>query len=147
MQVDIHNSQTSYPIDSERLRRIVEASIAFEGQRCDEVSLNYVDKEEIGVLHAEHFDDPSPTDCISFPMDDADEEEYRVLGEVFVCPAVAAEYVAEHGGVVDQEVILYTIHGLLHLMGYDDIETDDRMEMRAAEERHMTHLKGLGLCA
>src|SRR5262249_50239789 len=95
--------------------------------------------------HARFFDDPTPTDCISFPMDDAESEEWRVLGEIFVCPKAAIRYTEEHGGNPFIETTLYIGHGLLHLMGYDDMNLIDEEQMRQAEKRHMAHLKALGL--
>lgn len=124
----------------------MEAVVRNEGQECSEVSVHFVDKESIGQLHAEYFSDPSPTDCISFPLDGPEVEEQRVLGEVFVCPQVAAEYCAVHCGCVERETILYIVHGLLHCLGYDDIEDADRAEMRAAEARHLDALCADGLC-
>ena len=78
-----------------------------------------------------------------FPLDDGDSEEgYCILGDIFVCPKTAIDYAAKSGQDPYLEVrMLYIVHGLLHLMGYDDIESQDRKRMRAAEKRHMHHLK------
>jgi len=79
-------------------------------------------------------------------MDDENTpQESRILGDVFVCPKTAIEYSKSHGGDVYEELTLYVIHGLLHLMGYDDIEETDIVKMREAEKRHMNHLKKLDL--
>jgi len=106
---------------------------------CAEISIQFVTKEEIGILHEDFFDDPSPTDCITFPIDPPGPE--ALLGEVFVCPEVAQEYAAEHGGDSQTETILYICHGILHLLGYDDIEEKDQKEMRKYEAFLMEHLK------
>ncbi len=91
-------------------------------------------------LHGQYFNDRSLTDCISFPLDES-ESPYRVLGDVFVCPQVAIAYAGRNGGDPYLETTLYLVHGLLHLMGYDDITEKDRKKMRAAEERHLSHLQ------
>lgn len=78
-------------------------------------------------------------------MDDADEEGYRLLGDVFVCPETALEYVKTTQENVYHEITLYTIHGLLHLLGYDDKEDDERAEMRAEEARYLEHVAAKGL--
>ena len=96
-------------------------------------------------LHARFFGDPSLTDCISFPMDSEAQEGYRILGEVFVCPQVARRYAESHKGDPYWETTLYVVHGLLHLMGYDDISEKERSLMRAAEGRQMRHLEKRGL--
>lgn len=95
--------------------------------------IHFVTKAKIGALHRTYFDDPSPTDCISFPMDTPSKE--ALLGEVFVCPAVAVEYAKEHGLDPKNEVLLYVIHGLLHLLGYDDCDPKSRKEMRRQEKQ------------
>ena len=95
-------------------------------------------------LHKQYFGDPKTTDCISFPMDSAQDAGYHVLGEIFVCPKTALDYVLKAGEEVNEdcyrELTLYLMHGLLHLIGYDDIEDQDREKMRAAENRLMEPL-------
>ena len=105
----------------------------------DEITIHLVNKEKISELHAQYFSDPTPTDCISFPLNSIDDTScgYLHLGEVFVCPEVAIEYATSHNIPPLQECILYTIHGILHLLGYDDIDEEDRQKMRKAEERCM----------
>jgi probable rRNA maturation factor len=119
--------------------------VSFEGNRYNEVAIYFVDKPEICRLHDEYFNDPTPTDCISFPMHTHDKFAYRILGEVFVCPSVAIEYVDKQGGEYYHETTLYVVHGLLHLLGYDDIDLKDRKKMRLAEKRHLEHLQELGI--
>jgi probable rRNA maturation factor len=145
--IHISNRQSALEINNEETQKIVSSVISAEGQSADEVSIYFVDTEEICQLHQTYFDDPSTTDCISFPMDPPDEPGYRLLGELFVCPETAFTYCATHGGTPKQETILYLVHALLHLMGYDDIEEEDRMEMRAAEQRHLTLLREHSLLA
>ena len=83
-------------------------------------------KRKISLLHKEFFDDPSPTDCITFPVD----SEY--LGDIFVCPRVAEEYCPKEPYV---ETSLYIIHAILHLLGYDDIEDSTRKVMHKEQNR------------
>jgi probable rRNA maturation factor len=147
VNVDIGDRQSSLLISSSTVEKLAKAVIRHEGQECDEVGIHFVNTEEICQLHEDYFQDPSPTDCISFPLDNtvALSGDYRLLGDVFVCPETAIKYAAENEGNPYQEVTLYLVHGLLHLMGYDDIEDSDRVMMRAAEDRHMRHLKSLNL--
>ncbi len=145
--VTIDNTQNAVALSEERIAQICRHVIAFEGQKADELSLHFVDTATICQLHDEFFDDPTTTDCISFPIDPPDEPGYRVIGEVFVCPETAINYCKTHGGDPLRETLLYTVHGLLHLMGYDDIEEADREEMRAAERRHFDSLESEGLLA
>lgn len=145
MDVYIFDEQKALSIPGTQVEAIAAQVIDLEGKRYDEVSVNFVDSSSIQKLHKDFFDDDTPTDCISFPMDDDDESGYKVLGEIFVCPEVAIEYANEHGLDPYEETTLYVVHGLLHLMGYDDIEEVDVQAMRGAEKRHMSALKKLGL--
>ncbi len=119
---------------------LVKDFLIYSQMQYDEVSVYFVDTSAICELHKQYFNDPSVTDCISFPMDDVNEVGYRVMGDVFVCPETATSYVAEHGGDVYHEVTLYVIHGLLHLIGYDDIDDEDRQVMRQGETDYLAHV-------
>lgn len=147
MEVDISNNQSDLAINTDSLIPIVKEVLNLENKPCDEVAVHFVNQDKICSLHEEFFDDPSPTDCISFPMDqdENDPSDYRLLGDVFVCPKTAINYAAKNGGDPYEETTLYIVHGLLHLIGYDDILEEDIIEMRAAEHRHMTNLKKLDL--
>lgn len=151
MNINVIQDQTTLPLSDASVRRLVTAFCSAAQVQYDEVTIHFIDTKEMCALHAEFFDDPSPTDCISFPMDDPEEATsgYKVMGDVFVCPDTAAAYVKEHGGDIYEETTLYTIHGLLHLIGYDDIDEGDRAAMRSAESFHIERLKAknLWLCA
>lgn len=138
--LSLYNEQSTFPVDRSWIESIVTQVLKDEDVTTDEVIIHFVDVPKICQLHEDFFDDPSPTDCISFPMDREKTEEHSILGEVFVCPEIAKEYVESHGGELKREVSLYVIHGLLHLIGYDDIEDDDRQEMRSRETHHLTKL-------
>lgn len=120
--------------------------LATEGIETDEITIYFVTSPEICRLHADFFRDPSPTDCISFPIDGANptHDGYHVLGEVFVCPHTALDFLMTHSKEATpdpyQETTLYLVHGLLHLLGYDDREDKDRLKMRAAEKKHLKSL-------
>ncbi|WP_068466452.1 rRNA maturation RNase YbeY [Candidatus Protochlamydia phocaeensis] len=147
MIINVFDQQESLKISLDQLKPLVEQVLREEERQCDEVSLYFVDTPTICDLHLQFFNDGSSTDCISFPMDDEDEDApYCILGEVFVCPETALNYARSHHLDPYEETTLYIVHGLLHLMGYDDIEEEDLVHMRQAEERHMKQLKALGLC-
>lgn len=145
MEVFVNDKQSDLKIKPNLIQQLTAEVIRFEKKSCDEVNLHFVDTEEICTLHKHYFNDPSPTDCISFPMDDAETEGYTILGDVFVCTQTAIQYAKDHHLDTYQELSLYIVHGLLHLMGYDDIQEPDRKAMRDAEEKHMKHLKKKGL--
>lgn len=146
MIVNVRNKQKSLKISPDQVIKVVEWVLEEDGEICDEVSVYFVNTSTIAALHQEFFNDPSPTDCISFPIDDHESlMPYRILGEIFICPATALDYAKQHQKDPYEETTLYIVHGLLHLMGYDDREVADRKWMKQAERRHMRNLKKLHL--
>src|SRR6202041_2455638 len=98
----------------------------------DELIVHFVTEKKIRYLHHLLFNDPSITDCISIPIDPPshDVSGYHVLGEIFVCPKAAKLYAKEHDLDPKEELFRYVIHGLLHLIGYDDMTVKDRRIMK-----------------
>lgn len=142
MFVSFANSQKIVTIKRDQVETLVKHFLIFTNTKCNEVSVNFVSKTEISQLHDVYFNDPSPTDCISFPIDDPGEpSDYCLLGEVFVCPEVALEYSKIHKMDFGKELSLYLVHGLLHLIGYDDIQENDEKIMRQMEEKVLIYLK------
>lgn len=140
MHIEIIDRQQTLTLSPEAIRTLVASVIQHEKQQCDEVGVYFVDAHEIAQLHNEFFQDPTPTDCISFPLDSSDVQGERYLGEIFICPEVALQYAIRRKKNPYHEVTLYVVHALLHLMGYDDMEEKTRVVMRAAERRHMRRL-------
>ncbi|MBA3815680.1 MAG: rRNA maturation RNase YbeY [Parachlamydiaceae bacterium] len=141
MNILVIQNQKKLKISDKSTQKVVKEFLTVANVHYDEVTIHFVETEIICDLHSDYFNDPSPTDCISFPMDDTEVQGYRVMGDIFVCPETAIKYVNEHGGDVYQEVTLYVIHGLLHLIGFDDIEDIENETMRAAESLHLEHLR------
>lgn len=100
------------------------------------------DDEEIAGVHGEFFNDPTPTDVITFPIEGDGSVKSPLSGELLVSAETADRAAAEHGHSAETEILLYVIHGVLHLGGFDDRDADSRSEMRAAERRA---LQSLGL--
>lgn len=140
MDIHVFQEQSHLSISSPSVIALVLDFMDHAKVTYDEVSIYFVDTQTISEMHGEYFDDPTTTDCISFPMDLPDAEGYRVMGDVFVCPETASDFIAKNGGDCYEEITLYVIHGLLHLLGYDDIEEEDRLEMRKAETDYLTRV-------
>ena len=101
------------------------------GERSGEVlSLVIVTDEELADLHERFLDDPSPTDVISFDLG----EGPGPMGEVYVSIDRARAVAEERGIDAAQELLLYVVHGTLHLCGFDDHEDVERVRMQAAED-------------
>ncbi len=102
-----------------------------------ELSILLVDVEAMTELHVKWMDEPGPTDVMSFPMDELDTARRpdesgpgpALLGDVVLCPAVARSQAEQAGHSLDDELHLLTVHGVLHLLGYDHAEPAEEREM------------------
>ncbi len=102
-----------------------------------ELSILLVDIPAMTELHVKWMDEPGPTDVMSFPMDELDTARRpdeagpgpALLGDVVLCPAVAADQAAQAGHSLNDELHLLTVHGCLHLLGYDHAEPAEEREM------------------
>lgn len=139
MEILVFNNQEDASVNTESVKKVVEQILKLEEIQTDEVAVHFVTQTEICHLHELYFQDPSPTDCISFPLDD-EKSPYSILGEIFICPKAAIDYTQQKPFLLYREITLYVIHGILHLIGYDDIKMSDRRKMRQAEKRAMAHL-------
>src|SRR6267142_1150334 len=121
-----------------QLKRVVETTLKGLGLEGALVELHLVDKKEITKLHKIHFKKATPTDCISLayhtPKEIKKAGKQLFLGEVYVCPEVAQAYAAEHDLDPQEELLLYIIHGILHLVGYKDGNAASKKAMRAQEK-------------
>lgn len=135
MKIHIADRQKALLISKTSVRKLVRATLSFLNSEHAEISLYFITDKEISAIHAQFFDDPTPTDCISFPID----EEH--LGEIFVSPQTAIRYGAKHKIDPYDETALYIIHGILHCLGFDDLDPKSKKTMRKMEKRCMAHLK------
>ncbi|MGV0624806.1 rRNA maturation RNase YbeY [Mycolicibacter minnesotensis] len=108
-----------------------------------ELSMVLLDTAAMADLHMRWMDLPGPTDVMSFPMDelepggrpDAPDPGPSMLGDIALCPEFAIEQAAAAGHSLGQELALLTVHGVLHLLGYDHAEPDEEKEMFALQRR------------
>lgn len=119
-----------------------------------ELSIVLVDEAAMERLHVQWMDLPGPTDVMSFPMDelrpgrDDEEPEPGLLGDVVLCPTVAARQAAQAGHASAEELLLLTTHGILHLLGFDHAEPPQEKEMFDLQRRLLlTYLAGRGAAA
>ncbi|MBS0623529.1 MAG: rRNA maturation RNase YbeY [Verrucomicrobia bacterium] len=131
MEIAVLNQQEDLPIDPLSVESVVAFVLEQMKTQPDEVSIYFVSEDEICSLHKDFFNDPAPTDCISLPIDPVRTAAYQHLGEIFVCPKTAFRYLelTSADKTVYQEVTLYVVHGLLHLLGYDDLSKEERKKM------------------
>ena len=138
MAVFVADEQTA-PVDPERLRRL--ATYVLREQRVPdamELSVLCVDRTSIAQLNAHHMDKTGPTDVLAFPMDLPGETrpgEPAILGDVVLCPDVAAEQAPGHGSTPEAELDLLLVHGILHLLGHDHAEPVEKELMFGLTDR------------
>lgn len=123
----------------EAVRRILADADIFEG----EISIALVNNAEIHEINRRFLQHDYPTDVISFPLEF---EAGRLEGEIVASTEMAASTAPEHGWDAAAELLLYVIHGALHLVGHDDHDPDLEPRMRAAERQYLGEL-GVALSA
>jgi len=128
------SDRQSRAVDVEGLRRLARETLVSEGlSRGVELSVSFVDEEEMTDLHVRYMGEPGPTDVLSFPLDEVDERGVRLLGDVVIAPSVGA---ANNRADPAAELRLLLVHGILHVLGYDHEEELERGEMWARQERY-----------
>jgi probable rRNA maturation factor len=159
------DEQDDLAVDLPRWQALALDVLRAEGVRgLAELSLLFVSEGEIAELNERFMDAKGPTDVLSFPIDaeladvvlsapaptrgpdraPPDMGDMPILlGDVVICPAVAARQAPEHAGTIDDELALLVVHGVLHVLGHDHAEAAERTAMRARElallEAHHWH--------
>ena len=127
------------------------AECCLRGEQLDpdgiEISLSFVSEDEIHQLNRDYRGVDRVTDVLSFPLiedlndlqaaDEEEETEPVALGDVVICLPRAEEQAREYGHSREREIVYLYVHSVLHLLGYDHMEEEDKQEMRAREEEVM----------
>lgn len=137
MPVKVFSDHTDGEALLDETKRTAEYVLSKEG-RTSEIGIVFVDERKIKDLHKKYLQRDYITDVISFRLD---EEEGRVEGEVYVCIDQAKRQAREYGVSFRQEVSRLVIHGILHLLGYDDSTREQRSVMKKKEDAYVEHLK------
>ncbi|WP_315096750.1 rRNA maturation RNase YbeY [uncultured Cellulomonas sp.] len=141
MSVEVNN-ESGYDVDEAEfaaLARYVLDEMHVHPQT--DVSILLVGTDVMTDLHVKWMDEPGPTDVLSFPMDElrpgreGDPTPAGLLGDVVLCPEVAAQQARGAGHSTAEELLLLTTHGILHLLGYDHAEPEEEKEMFALQRR------------
>jgi len=166
MSLDIYaaDEQSDHPVAVDRWAALARAALEAEGITEDtEVSLLFIDEASIAALNERFLDKEGPTDVLSFPIEDEIDRSGRspdeggtgpasieaptgrhlLLGDVVICPAVAAVNAVEHGVTFDDEIALLVVHGILHLLGMDHAEPAEQAAMQARERELLEQFHGV----
>jgi probable rRNA maturation factor len=141
MTIEIQN-ESGVEVDERRMQRL--ARFVLDRMRVHplaELCVTVVDEETIAELNAKWMDKDGPTDVLAFPMDELrpgmvnEEPEEGVLGDLVLCPTIAQQQAEKAGHTTADEVDLLTVHGILHLLGYDHAEPEEHAEMFGLQGR------------
>lgn len=108
-----------------------------------DIGVIFVDEAAMTELHIKWMDEPGPTDVLSFPMDelrpgsDLLPSPEGILGDIVVCPQVAAEQALKAGHSTMEEILLLVTHGMLHLVGFDHAEPEEEKEMFGLQKQFL----------
>ena len=147
MAIEIVNESGIHVPERQLLAMARHVYTALHVHELAETAVTVVDAARMAELHVEWMDLPGPTDVLSLPMDELtpgapDSPSEGVLGDVVLCPEVAAEQAARGGHSRDDELMLLLTHGMLHLLGYDHMEPAEREEMFALQDRLVSEVLG-----
>ena len=144
MSIEVNN-ESGVAVDEPLIASV--ARYALDAMRVSpaaELCVTAVSLDTMAELHERWMDEPGPTDVMSFPMDELVEESRRsdapdmgpaLLGDIVLCPEFAGPQARAAGHGLADELHLLTVHGVLHLLGYDHGEPDEEREMFALQSR------------
>ena len=102
-----------------------------------DLSITLVDEDEITQLHVQWMNLPGPTDVLSFPMDElkpfSASDGPGIIGDIVICPQFAAKQAVSHSTA--EEISLLTVHGVLHLLGFDHVEEEEHKVMFGLQDK------------
>jgi probable rRNA maturation factor len=154
LEVFVADEQADHPVDVVRWEALARDVLAAEGVAGEaELALLFVDEATMAELNASFMGAQGPTDVLAFPIDDDEVTTGRspdgsttgpdreppddvplLLGDIVVCPAVAARNAPTHAGTYDDEIALLVVHGILHVLGMDHATPEETTEMQAREQ-------------
>ncbi len=148
MSIEVNN-ETTFPANEERLVAVGRFVLnALHVSAEAELAIMLIDPEAMEKLHIEWMDLAGPTDVMSFPMDElrpgtaSAPSSAGVLGDIVLCPEVAAQQAQAAGHPLEEELLLLTVHGVLHLLGYDHAEPEEEAEMFGLQRKLLAEFLG-----
>ena len=139
--LEMLDEQDKLAVDIEKVRTICERVLDDHGVISGKINVVLVDSDTIQQYNRDFLQHDYPTDTISFTTEYR-KEEGHLEGEVLICTEIAKERAAEFSWTADEEMLLYVVHGMLHLIGYDDADSEQRNVM---QEKERTYLATLGI--
>jgi len=128
------------------VRKVINKAAQLYGLDTAEVSVTLTNNDHIREINLSYRNKDAATDVISFALNEGEEPEIidgpeiNMLGDIIISIERAMEQAEEYGHSLERELAFLTVHGMMHLLGYDHIEEEDRLEMRKEEEYVLGHL-------
>ena len=132
ISVQISNRQRHLPVDRSRIRSVARHVLKNEGRKIATLEVALVDDETIRKVHREFLGLDEPTDVLTFPLHEPNEPVYA---EVVISAETAVREAPKHCSCPSDELLLYMVHGILHLCGYDDHTAEAARLMRARQRK------------
>lgn len=136
-EIAISDCQSQFPLPLAELQRGVAEVLRGEGIASAEISLAVVDNQAIHELNRQFLDHDYPTDVITFPLSETSDP---LEGEIVLSSEYAEAEARLHGWSAERELLLYAVHGALHLCGYDDQDEASQAKMRQMERHYLERL-------
>jgi probable rRNA maturation factor len=141
--VEVHN-ESDFPIDPAEFSDLVEFVLTKAGiDARAETTIILVDLDTMADLHKRWLGEAGPTDVMSFPIDeikpgmDLTNLAHPVLGDIVLCPQFAKRQAQTQGHSLAEELLLLTVHSVLHLLGFDHQDPQARQEMFALQRQYL----------
>lgn len=136
LSVSVANQQEALELDYSRIKTVARAVLNGEGLTDAKVTLAFMNDAAIHALNKRFLEHDEPTDVITFPY-----SQKPLHGDLAISTETAKAAAAERGHTASEELLLYVIHGVLHLCGYDDTSEKKRKIMREREQHYVKTLK------
>ena len=138
MNIELTNL-TNFSMDEEILKSLANFALQKLGIHPDsELSISLVDEDEMSSLHMRWLNESGPTDVLSFPMDELKPDSAvngpGILGDIVLCPKFAEAQAKSAGQTLEKEIELLMVHGVLHLLGFDHRESDEKTIMFSQQD-------------
>ena len=137
--LEILDVQEELSVDLEKVRTLCERILDDVGIKRGKMNVVFVDSHTIRQYNRDFLQHDYPTDTISFPIEERRSEGY-LEGEVLVCTEVAKSRADEFGWTAEEELLLYVVHGMLHLTGFDDTTPEQKTVMQEKEREYLATL-------
>ena len=143
-QSDLPRHDAEAGIETERWRRLAELALTAENISEGELTLFFIDEQIMTDLNAEHMGETGPTDVLAFPIDGPTQQTAKttvnpdgppkILGDIFICPSIARKNADTYKKPFEDEIALLVIHGVLHILGHDHAEDEEKRIMQEREK-------------